>query len=154
MPYRILLPSGYAQSARPHPVLYLLHGVGGDYRNWTDKTTIASVAGSLDVVIVTPEGDNSWYVNGENGEGWETYLLDELIPNVQSKYRVSTSRDGRGIAGLSMGGYGAIKSGLKQPAMFSFAGALSGRLRHHARARHLHNGQPHGSHADLRQARQ
>jgi S-formylglutathione hydrolase FrmB len=126
LPYRVILPAGYETSTARYPVLYLLHGHGGHYGNWTDRTKIVAAAAALPILIVMPEGEDSWYTNGENGEKWETYLVNDLVTYVESKFRAMGTRGGRAIAGLSMGGYGSIKAGLKFPSTFSFAGSLSG----------------------------
>jgi S-formylglutathione hydrolase FrmB len=80
------------------------------------------------LIVVTPEGNNGWYTDSASTatDKYESYLLKELIPDVEKRFRTIESRYGRGIAGLSMGGYGALKFGLKSPATFAFAGSLSG----------------------------
>ncbi|HXG00285.1 MAG TPA: alpha/beta hydrolase family protein, partial [Bacteroidota bacterium] len=80
-------------------------------------------------MFVCPDGHNSWYTNTPDGKlRYEQYILDELIPYVQRKYKTLGTRHGRVIAGLSMGGYGAIKLGLKYPERFIFAASFSGAL--------------------------
>ncbi len=75
-----------------------------------------------------PEGNDSWYTDSAtvSTDKYETYILKELIPDVQQRYRTIEARYGRAIAGFSMGGYGAIKFGLKSPSTFVFAGSMSG----------------------------
>jgi S-formylglutathione hydrolase FrmB len=75
-----------------------------------------------------PEGNDSWYVDsaGVATDKYESYILKELIPDVDKRYRTIQSRYGRAVAGLSMGGYGAIKYGLKYPTTFVFAASMSG----------------------------
>ncbi len=75
-----------------------------------------------------PEGNNGWYTDSATvpTDKYETYILQELIPDVQRRYRTIEDRSGRAIAGLSMGGYGAIKFGLKSPSTFVFAASMSG----------------------------
>jgi S-formylglutathione hydrolase FrmB len=75
-----------------------------------------------------PEGNNSWYTDSATvpADKYESYILQELIPDVQRRYRTIEARYGRAIAGLSMGGYGAFKFGLKYPDRFAFAGSVSG----------------------------
>jgi S-formylglutathione hydrolase FrmB len=82
------------------------------------------------MIIVMPEGNNGWYTDSATvpTDKYESYILKELIPDVQKRYRTIEARYGRGIAGLSMGGYGALKFGLKSPATFAFAGSMSGAL--------------------------
>src|SRR5581483_6227000 len=121
LPYNVILPPGYR-------VLYLLHGWGGHYTDWLTRTNIADYAAQYRMIIVMPEGNDSWYIDGAAGinDKYESYILKELMPDVDKRYRTIQSRYGRAIAGLSMGGYGAIKFGLKYPATFVFAGSMSG----------------------------
>lgn len=134
MSYRVVLPREYDakgfETAR-FPVLYLLHGLTGHYNDWTDRTKLAQYAAAYRLIIVTPEGENGWYVDSATApnEKYETYFLKELFPDVESRFRTLNERENRAIAGLSMGGYGALKFGLKYPEKFVFAGSMSGALR-------------------------
>lgn len=133
LPYNVVLPVDYKQpgaKAKRYPVLYLLHGFTGHYDNWTTKTRLADYAAQYSMIIVTPEGNNGWYIDGASvpADKYETYIIEELIPDVQRRFRVSATREARAIAGLSMGGYGALKFGLKHPALFAFAGSMSGAI--------------------------
>jgi S-formylglutathione hydrolase FrmB len=129
LPYNVVLPGDYhtAKTTR-YPVLYLLHGLGGHYSDWLTRTNVADYAARHRLIVIMPEGSDSWYVDGLSGanDKYESYILQELIPDVDQRYRTIQSRYGRAIAGLSMGGYGAIKYGLKYPASFTFAGSISG----------------------------
>jgi S-formylglutathione hydrolase FrmB len=129
LPYNIILPRDYntARTSR-YPVIYLLHGLGGHYNDWLVRTNIADYAAWYRLIIVMPEGDNSWYIDSTNvpTDKYESYFLQELIPDVQERYRTIEARYGRAIAGLSMGGYGAFKFGLKYPDRFAFVGSVSG----------------------------
>jgi putative tributyrin esterase len=129
LPYNVILPPGYRATATTrYPVLYLLHGHGGHYTDWLTRTNIADYASQYRMIVVMPEGNNSWFVDGAIGSSdkYETYILQELMPDVDKRYRTIQSRYGRAIAGLSMGGYGAIKYGLKYPSVFAFAASMSG----------------------------
>ena len=132
MPYRVILPAGYqdAKSTSRHGVIYLLHGLTGHFNNWIDITKVEEYALSSKFIIVTPEGDNGWYTDSVSkpNDKYESYIIKELIPEIEAKYRTIADRDNRMIAGLSMGGYGATKFGLKYPEMFSLIGAFSGAL--------------------------
>lgn len=132
MPYRIVLPANYNNSndTTRYPVVYLLHGLTGHFSNWTDKTQLAEYALNHRFIIVTPEGDNGWYTDSVStaNDKYESYIIKELIPEIDKKYRTLSDRDHRMIAGLSMGGYGGMKFGLKFPEMFSLAGGFSGAL--------------------------
>ena len=127
MKYRILLPQDYATSQRRYPVLYLLHGLTGDYTDWTTRTNLAEYTRALPLIVVMPDGENSWYTNAANGQARvEDYIVTDLPADVVKKYRTVNSRYGRAIAGLSMGGYGALKLALKRPAQYAVAGSFSG----------------------------
>ncbi len=129
LPYHVILPPGYRGSGTTrYPVLYLLHGLGGHYSDWVTRTNVADYAAKYRMIVVTPEGNDSWYVDsgGVSTDKYEAYILKELIPDVDQRYRTIQARYGRAVAGLSMGGYGAIKYGLKYPATFVFAGSMSG----------------------------
>lgn len=134
MPYRVILPSGYSDaknSSKRYPTIYLLHGLTGHYDNWTTQTGLAKYAETYQIIIVTPEGDNGWYTDSVSNpnEKYESYIVKELVPEIDSKFRTISDRAHRAIGGLSMGGYGAIKFGLKYPGMFRLAGSFSGALR-------------------------
>ena len=133
LPYNVLLPVDYDNAAgreKRYPVLYLLHGLTGHYSNWIEKTRLADYARSYELIIVMPEGNDGWYSDSATApaDKYESYLLQELIPDVQRRYRTIETRAGRAIAGLSMGGYGALKFGVKNPEMFAFVGSMSGAL--------------------------
>jgi putative tributyrin esterase len=127
MSYRVLLPEAYDRSLRRYPVLYLLHGLGGDYTDWTTRTNVADYSRALALIIVMPDGGNQWWTNAADGSArYEDYLANDLPAEVVKKFRTINSRYGRAIAGLSMGGYGALKLALKRPAAFSVAASFSG----------------------------
>jgi putative tributyrin esterase len=127
MKYRVLLPNGYDTSPKRYPVLYLLHGLGGNYTDWTMRSNLAEYSRAFPLIIVMPDGENSWYTNTLDGSSkFEDYISTDLPADVVRKFRTINSRYGRSIAGLSMGGYGALKLALKRPAQFAVAGAFSG----------------------------
>ena len=129
LPYSVILPPDYhASRTTRYPVLYLLHGWAGHYTDWLTRTNVADYAAQYRMILVMPEGNNSWYVDsfGVTTDKYETYVLQEVMPDVDRRYRTIQARHGRAIAGLSMGGYGAIKYGLKYPATFVFAASMSG----------------------------
>ncbi|MBX3300217.1 MAG: esterase family protein [Acidobacteria bacterium] len=133
MPYRVVLPAGYDPDGgkkKLYPVIYLLHGLGGSYANWTDKTGLADYVRDHGIIVVTPEGGNGWYTDSVSTptDRFESYIISELIPEVEKRFAVDPERRGRIIAGLSMGGYGAMKFGLKYPEKFSLVGSFSGAL--------------------------
>jgi S-formylglutathione hydrolase FrmB len=128
--YRVILPSDYDRTKERYPVIYLLHGLFGHFDNWTEKTALARHAGQYKFVIVTPEGGDGWYTDSATvtNDRYESYIVKELIPDIDKRYRSIADRSHRFIAGLSMGGYGSIKFGLKYPEMFSLVGSFSGAL--------------------------
>ena len=131
MPYRVVLPVKYAAAKDTHyPVIYLLHGLTGHFDNWTNLSKLAKYAEAYDTIVVTPEGENGWYSDHSSkaDEKWESYIVQELIPEIDKKFRSSATRYKRAIAGLSMGGYGSIKFGLKYPDKFVVVGSFSGAL--------------------------
>jgi putative tributyrin esterase len=133
LPYNVLLPVDYNQPAnktKRYPVIYLLHGLTGHYTNWLDKTRLVDYTAAYEFIIVMPEGNNSWYTDSATvpAEKYESYILQELIPDVEQRFRANNAREGRAIGGLSMGGYGALKFGIKHPEMFVLAASLSGAL--------------------------
>ena len=132
LPYNVVLPSDYRTSrVTRYPVLYLLHGLAGHYSDWLTRTNVADYASKYRIIVVMPEGNDSWYTDHATvaSDKYESYFMRELLPDVQKRYRTIESRYGRGVAGLSMGGYGALKFGLKYPGTFAFAGSMSGALR-------------------------
>jgi len=127
MHYLVILPRDYS-SGRRFPVLYLLHGLYGDYKNWDTRTRLERIAASYSLLIVTPDADDSWYTNSATKptDKFEDYIEKDLIPLIDGKYRTIARKRARAVAGLSMGGYGALKLALKYPDLFAFAGSLSG----------------------------
>jgi S-formylglutathione hydrolase FrmB len=127
MRYRVLLPRSYENGGR-FPVLYLLHGIYGDYKNWDTRTGLENYAKDLHIIIVMPDADDSWYTNSATvaADKFEDYIAKDLIAEIDEKYRTIHDGHRRAIAGLSMGGYGAVKLGVKYPDLFAFAGSLSG----------------------------
>lgn len=131
MPYRVILPErSFDIPGTRYPVIYLLHGLSGHYDNWTEKTKLVQYAMPYRVIIVMPEGGDGWYTDSAvDPKGkFESYIVKELIPEIDRKYRTIADRDHRAIAGLSMGGYGAMKFAFKYPELFVLAGSFSGAL--------------------------
>ena len=130
--YNVFLPLGYVGegSRERYPVVFLLHGLMGNYTNWAEKTDFTWKLPNLKAVIVMPDGGDGWYTDSSSkaSDKYESYLIQELIPEIDKKFRTIADREHRAIAGLSMGGYGAIKFGLKYPELFSVVGSFSGAL--------------------------
>jgi putative tributyrin esterase len=132
VPYNVVLPPLYdapQSRALRYPVLYLLHGLGGSSSDWVSpRAHLAAHAAAYRFIIVTPEGGDGWYTDSATvpTDKFETYFLEELIPDVERRFRALPTRDARAIAGLSMGGYGALKFGVKHPQQFALVASLSG----------------------------
>jgi S-formylglutathione hydrolase FrmB len=129
--YGVVLPPGYGlitSRAKRYPVLYLLHGWSGHYDSWLTRTSLRRYAEEHQIIVVTPEGGDGWYTDAPGGEPYESHLLREIVPDVDSRFRTINQKRARGVAGYSMGGYGALKLGLKHTEVFAFAGSTSGAL--------------------------
>ncbi|MDD8018621.1 MAG: alpha/beta hydrolase family protein [Bacteroidota bacterium] len=127
MKFYAVLPDGYEKNEDHYTTIYLLHGLNGNYKDWVTLTNLVHYASKHHFILITPDGDNSWYTNSMTklNANYEGYVINDLIPFADSKYRTIRSKYGRAIAGLSMGGYGAAKFSLKYPSLFFFAGCLS-----------------------------
>ncbi len=131
--YSIYLPSDYNSSERSYPVTYLLHGYGDADDGWIQFGEINRLAdkaiadGTIPpMIIVTPDGFKSFYINAADGSlSYEDFFIKELIPHIEKTYKVKSEKKFRGIAGLSMGGYGTLIYALKYPKLFAAAAPLS-----------------------------
>jgi putative tributyrin esterase len=110
----------------PPPVLYLLHGLSDDDTIWLRRTSIERYAAPLGLAVVMPQVHRSFYTDEAYGGRYWTFLSEELPQLVSSLFRVSDRREDTFVAGLSMGGYGALKWALRQPERFAAAASLSG----------------------------
>jgi putative tributyrin esterase len=133
LPYNVILPADYERGpskSKRYPVLYLLHGLGGSAEDWVSKRArLADYAAQYPFIIVVPEGKDGWYTDGPAPrEKFESYFVEELMPDVDRRFRTIAAREGRAVAGLSMGGYGSMKFALKHPELFAFAASMSGAL--------------------------
>lgn len=156
--YRIYLPAGYETSGKRYPVFYYLHGLGGSEDNWVEGGELDTTADAmkLEAIVVMPDGDDAFYVNGvapvdfdacmAEGKGlfmpghepkrsacvhkrdYDTYITQDLIGHVDATYRTIATREGRAIAGLSMGGFGALQLSVRHPELFAAAASHSGLL--------------------------
>ncbi|MDE3124843.1 MAG: esterase family protein [Bacteroidota bacterium] len=131
--YSVYLPFDYNTSNRFYPVVYLLHGYTDDQTGWIQFGEINSYAdkaiaeGTIPpMIIIMPNADSSWYINSFDGkENYEDFFIKELMPAVENKYRIKAQKRFRGIAGLSMGGYGSLIYAMKYPNLFAAAAPLS-----------------------------
>ena len=129
----VVMPSQYFiidnDSVR-YPVLYLLHGADGCYSDWSNKTDLHRLADQYNVIIVCPDGQDSWYFDSpvDPTMQFETYVSGELIKYIDSHYRTYASRYMRAITGLSMGGHGALFLAFRHPDVFWSCGSMSGNM--------------------------
>jgi S-formylglutathione hydrolase FrmB len=131
--YTIYLPADYDLSQRTYPVVYLLHGYTDDNTGWLQFGEVNRYAdkgiadGSIPpMIIVMPDADSSWYINSYDGkEKYEDFFIKEFMPSIEKTYRIKALKRYRGIAGLSMGGYGTLIYALKYPQLFAAAAPLS-----------------------------
>jgi enterochelin esterase-like enzyme len=134
----IYLPPSYAtERARRYPVIYLLHGYGGTDANWTGRQlNLPEIADKLfaartvrEMIVVMPNAfslhKGSMYSNSVTTGDWETYVARDLVVYVDGHYRTIPERPSRGLAGASMGGYGAVRIAMKRPDVFSSLYILS-----------------------------
>jgi enterochelin esterase-like enzyme len=128
--YAVYLPEGYDTSSLRYPVLYLLHGHGGGLYDWVNLGHIQQTADALiargdmpPAIIVMPDAGSTWYVDRK--ERMETAVIRDLVGDAERSFRAIGARNGRLVAGLSMGGYGALRFVLKYPEMFAAAALLS-----------------------------
>ncbi|BEL12409.1 alpha/beta hydrolase family protein [Actinoplanes sichuanensis] len=122
----VILPDGDAVD--PPPVVYLLHGLTDDHTAWSRYSSVERYADDLGVAVVMPSVDRSFYANEAYGMRFWDFLSAELPERVGRFFRVSTHRADTFVAGLSMGGYGAMKWALLEPERFAAAASLSGAL--------------------------
>ena len=120
---------GMAGAAREDvPVLYLLHGLSDDDTIWSRRTSIERYVAPLGIAVVMPQVHQSFYADEVHGLPFWTFLTEELPELVHGFFRTSTAREDTFVAGLSMGGYGAMKWALREPHRFAAAASLSGAL--------------------------
>ncbi|MBA4146355.1 MAG: esterase [Cytophaga sp.] len=131
----VVLPASYSKSKAAYPVLYLLHGGFGHYRDWLVKTPdtalLQNLSDQYNLIIVLPEGELfSYYIDSplDKGSQFESYIIKDVIPKIDTTYRTNRSSKARTISGLSMGGYGAFYLSARHPEVFCAAGSMSGAL--------------------------
>ncbi|MGQ9731777.1 MAG: alpha/beta hydrolase [Candidatus Zipacnadales bacterium] len=110
----------------PYPVFYLLHGLSDDYTAWLRWTSIERYVRELPLIVVMPDGDRCFYCDTADGRQYEKVIVCDLIRFVDNYFSTVPHANGRAIGGLSMGGYGAMKLGLKYPNLFCSITGFSG----------------------------
>jgi enterochelin esterase-like enzyme len=131
--YTVYLPADYDYSQRSYPVVYLLHGYTDDNTGWLQFGEINRLAdkaiadGTIPpMIIIMPNADSSWYINSYDGkEKYEDFFIKEFMPSVEKTYRIKAEKKFRGVAGLSMGGFGTLVYTMKHPDLFAAGAALS-----------------------------
>ncbi len=125
-PFSIFLPPSFSKEpSRTYPVIYFLHGLNNDHTSWTMprngdlpiKVEQLILSGKIpEILMVHPRGDNSFWCNSADGaRKYEDFVDREIVAYAESHYRARKNRENRGIAGTSMGGYGALKIAMKYP---------------------------------------
>jgi S-formylglutathione hydrolase FrmB len=136
VPYCTLLPPSYdADKDRHYPILYFLHGLGDNEQSfvrsggWNLTEDLWEKHQLSEFLIVTPAGEASFYINSHDGHSrYEDFLLREFIPFIEHRYRITSDRAERGIGGISMGGYGALRLAFLHPELFGSVTAQSAAL--------------------------
>ena len=137
---RVLLPADYdPRGMKRYPVLYLLHGGGNPGNpataaNWTEQGDAAAITAGKDLIVVMPDGGNGgWYTDWRfprlaAPQQWQSFHVGQLLPFIDQNFRTINRKGGRAIAGLSMGGYGALRYAASYPDKFGFVASFSGAL--------------------------
>jgi S-formylglutathione hydrolase FrmB len=131
--YSVYLPADYETSNRSYPVLYLLHGYSDDETGWIQYGEANMIADKgisngdyPPCIIVMPDGKVTWYANSFDGKDpWEDMFIKEFIPFIEQQYRIRQQKQFRAIAGLSMGGNGALMLSMRHTDLFSSCVAMS-----------------------------
>jgi enterochelin esterase-like enzyme len=131
--FAVYLPADYDASTRRYPVVYLLHGYTDNESGWIQFGEVNTAADAAiasreipSMIIVMPDAKATWYMNNASGsEKFEDMFFQEFIPNIDKSYRTRAQKEFRGIAGLSMGGFGSLLYSLKHPEMFAACAAFS-----------------------------
>jgi putative tributyrin esterase len=134
VPMEVLIPQqltdgtrGTAQSA-PYATLYLLHDLGEDQTAWLRRSSLEALVDGLPLAVVMPAGHRSWYTNMTYGRDYFKFLTEELPELCERNFPLSSNREHRILAGIGMGGYGALKAGLQASDTFGTAASFAGQL--------------------------
>lgn len=121
----VLIPQGKAVSENGYKCLYLLHGLSDDHTIWMRRTSIERYADRYGICVVMPNVGRSWYTNTAYGARYYDFTAHELPARMREFFRISDKREDNYVAGLSMGGYGALKIGLRECESFACCAGLS-----------------------------
>jgi S-formylglutathione hydrolase FrmB len=134
--YCVALPPGYdASPSQRYPPLYFLHGLFEDEQSWINRggqeiwESLTTQVQISNFIVVLPSGGRTFYVNSQDGhDSYEDFFIQELVPEIDRKYRTQAAPAKRGISGVSMGGYGALHLAMRHPDVFGSASAHSAAL--------------------------
>ncbi len=122
---QVILPS---QGSPPHPTLYLLHGLSDDSTTWLRRSRIEAYARELPLIVVMPDGYRGFYTDNNEGPSYGRHFGEEIPAFVERNFPARSTRGGRAIGGLSMGGYGALRLAFGHPEKFCSVNSHSGAL--------------------------
>jgi S-formylglutathione hydrolase FrmB len=117
----------------PFAAFYLLHGLSDDYTIWLRRTSIERYAQQYPLIVVMPDGFRGFYTDNAAGPAYASYVAEELVATIERTFPAKRARASRGIGGLSMGGYGALRLALGYPHVFAAANSHSGAVLHGSR---------------------
>jgi enterochelin esterase-like enzyme len=135
--YRVYLPPDYlTATTRRYPVLYMLHGAGGNYTEWSDsflpeqidRLIVADQVQPM-IVVMPDDGESTYWANWDNGPRWGDYVADDVVATIDQRYRTLANPADRAIGGLSMGGLGALNLAFQHPDVFGVVGSHSPSVR-------------------------
>jgi enterochelin esterase-like enzyme len=135
--YRVYLPPEYLTSPdRRFPVLYMLHGAGGNYTEWSDSFLPEQVDRMIVardvrpmIVVMPDDGESTYWANWDSGPRWGDYVAEDVVGTIDQRYRTLTRASDRAIGGLSMGGLGALNLAFQHPDVFGVVGSHSPSVR-------------------------
>jgi S-formylglutathione hydrolase FrmB len=126
----VIQPSTSNQVGEKYPVVYLLHGYGGNYAQWSNTAPqLSKTADDLKIIFVCPDGGKgSWYFDSpiDSSIRYESYITKELVPYIDARFSTKATIQSRAITGLSMGGHGGMYLAIRHPELFGAAGSTSG----------------------------
>jgi S-formylglutathione hydrolase FrmB len=133
--YCVMLPSSYEKETKKYPVLYFLHGLGENEQalmrsgGWGLIEELPREHKAGDFIMAAPEGRGTFFINSADGHNrYNDFLISEFLPFIETHYRIIRTRKSRGVTGLSMGGYGALRLAFAHPELFGSVSAQSAAL--------------------------
>lgn len=130
IPCIVIVPDMYGKLQAAYPVVYLLHGYSGNYLDWITRVPeLKNAVDEYHLIIVCPDGGfSSWYFDSpiDSTIRYETFMIKELVPEIDARYKTIPDREHRAICGLSMGGHGALYLAIRHPHEFGATGSISG----------------------------